>query len=275
LGLGIPFVLVHLAVLAVPVIGWSASAAVVALVSYVTRGFGITLFYHRCFAHRALRVSRPVQFLGAVLGAAAAQRGPLWWVAHHRVHHRHTDRAGDPHSPKVDGFWYSHVLWIFDPVNAATDMRHVGDLARYPELRLLDRFEHVVPVTAGAGCFALGSLLAHLSPGLHTSGMQMTLWGFVLPTVLLYHSTFAVNSIAHRFGRRRFATPDESRNNWFVSALIFGEGWHNNHHRFPAGARHGLGRFELDLTWLVIRLMASLHLARDVRVPRSVLERAS
>lgn len=266
-GLGAPFLLLHIAVLGVVFVGWSWAALVVGALSYAVRAFGITAFYHRCFAHRSFRVPRGVQLAGAVLGAAAAQRGPLWWVSHHREHHRYTDRPGDPHSPVVDGFWYSHVLWIFDPDNAATDVTRVQDLARFPELRLLDRFEHVVPMVTALASFALGAVLSHVAPGLGTSGLQMVMWGFVIPTIALYHSTFAVNSLAHRFGRRRFDTPDASRNNWLIAALVLGEGWHNNHHRFPNCARQGIGRFELDPTWWGIRALAALGLASDLRRP--------
>jgi stearoyl-CoA desaturase (delta-9 desaturase) len=265
--LGAPFLALHAAVLGVVLVGWSRAALLVALVSYTVRAFGITAFYHRCFAHRSFRVPRAVQLAGAVLGAAAAQRGPLWWVAHHRAHHRYTDRPGDPHSPVVDGFWYSHLLWIFDPANAATDLARVSDLARYPELRLLDRFEYLVPAAAASSSLALGVVLGHVDPGFRTSGAQMLVWGFVVPTVALYHSTFAVNSLAHRFGRRRFETSDDSRNNWVIAALVLGEGWHNNHHRFPASARQGLSRFELDPTWWGIRALAALGLASGLRLP--------
>ncbi len=262
---GLPFVLVHLAALGVVAVGWSPAAVTLALASYLTRAFGITAFYHRCFSHRAFRVSRPVQFAGAVLGAAAAQRGPLWWVAHHRTHHRYTDEPGDPHSPNVDGFWYSHVFWVFEPANAHTDLDRVRDLARYRELRVLNRFEHVVPLAAASASFGLGVVLAHAYPQLHTSGVQMAVWGFAVPTVALYHATFAVNSIGHRYGTRPFATRDCSRNNRLVAVLMLGEGWHNNHHRYPTSARHGLGPLELDPTWWGIRLLVSLGLARDIR----------
>jgi stearoyl-CoA desaturase (delta-9 desaturase) len=266
-GLGTPFVLLHVGVLAIVLVGASRVALAVGVISYGARAFGITAFYHRCFAHRSFRVPRAVQLAGAVLGAAAAQRGPLWWVSHHRAHHRFTDRPGDPHSPVVDGFWYSHVLWIFDPDNAETDLARAEDLARFPELRFLDRFEYLVPATFALACFALGTVLGHAAPGLRTSGPQMLVWGFVVPTVALYHSTFAVNSLAHRFGRRRFETPDASRNNWLIAVLVLGEGWHNNHHRFPNSARQGLGRFELDPTWWGIRALAALGLASGVRRP--------
>ena len=265
--LGMPFLLVHVAALAVVVVGWSPVAVAVAIASYATRAFGITAFYHRCFSHRAFRAPRVVQFAGATLGAAAAQRGPLWWVAYHRAHHRSTDRPGDPHSPVLDGFWYSHVLWIFDAENVGTDLTRVKDLARYPELRFLDRFEHLVPGATAAAMLALGAVLASLSPGLGTSGAQLVVWGFVIPTVVLYHSTFAVNSLAHRYGRRRFDTPDASRNNWLISLAVLGEGWHNNHHRFPTTARQGIGPFEFDPTWWGIRALAAVGLASSVRRP--------
>jgi stearoyl-CoA desaturase (delta-9 desaturase) len=265
LRLGIPFVLLHVAVLGVVFVGWSPVALIVAAVSYVTRAFGITGFYHRCFSHRSFRVPRAVQLGGAILGAAAAQRGPLWWVAHHRVHHRFTDRPGDPHSPVVNSFAYSHVLWIFDPKNAQTDLNRVKDLAGFPELRLLDRFQHLVPAVLAVGMLALGSAMHHVDPRLGTSGSQMLVWGFVIPTVVLYHATFAVNSLAHRFGRRRFDTPDDSRNNWLISLLVLGEGWHNNHHRFPNSARQGIGSFEVDLTWWGIRALVALGLASELR----------
>ena len=263
--LGLPFAFLHLGLLGLVFVGWSYVAIGAAVVSYATRAFGITGFYHRCFAHRAFSVSRRVQFLGALAGAAAAQRGPLWWVAHHREHHRFTDEFGDPHSPVVDSFLYSHVLWIFRPQNAATKIELVPDLASFPELRLIDRFEHVVPGAFAALMFAIGTALGQLDPRLHTSGLQMLAWGFVLPTIVLYHSTFAVNSIGHRFGRRRFETPDASRNNWVVALLVLGEGWHNNHHRFPTSARQGIGRYEVDPTWWVIRGMRSLRIATSLR----------
>lgn len=263
--LGAPFVLCHLALLGLIFVGWSGFAVVVALISYSVRAFGITAFYHRCFSHRAFKVGRAVQFAGALVGAAAAQRGPLWWVGHHREHHRFTDQVGDPHSPVIDSFWYSHVLWIFQPENAETRTDLVPDLAAFPELRLIDRFEHLVPTLFALGMFTLGVIAGHLDPALHTSGPQLLEWGFFVPTIALYHSTFAVNSFAHRFGKRRFATPDASRNNLVVALLVFGEGWHNNHHRFPTSARQGIGWYEVDPTWWGIRLLETLHLARALR----------
>jgi stearoyl-CoA desaturase (delta-9 desaturase) len=266
LPLGVPFVLVHLACLGVVVVGWSPVALVACCVSYVVRGLGITAFYHRGLTHRAFETSRPVQLAGAVLAASAAQMGPLWWVGHHRVHHRHSDRAGDVHSPR-DGMAWSHVLWVFSPHNATTRDAEVQDLARYPELRFLDRRPHLAPAVFAAATFAVGTFLDRVWPALGTDGWQMLVWGFFIPTTLLYHATFAVNSLGHRRGRRQFATADDSRNNWAVALVSLGEGWHNNHHRFPRSARHGLRRREVDVTYLVLRTMAAVGLVRNLRSP--------
>lgn len=271
---GLPFTLVHLGVLAVPVVGWSWVALCGAAVLYVTRMLGITVFYHRGFAHRAFKMRRPVQLAGALLGAAAGQRGPLWWAATHRVHHRYTDRPGDPHSPVSDGFLHSHIGWLFRPLPAAPG--NVTDLARFPELRLVDRYHHIAPVLTAVAAFGAGAALNRIDPALHTSGPQMLVWGFFVSTTLLYHATFSVNSVAHRFGRQRFATGDASRNNGWVALLTLGEGWHNNHHRSPASARQGLTRLELDPSWWFIRALAALHLVGGPRpVPARVWAEAA
>ena len=270
--LGVPFGLVHLSCLAVLLVGWSPVAVGVCVGMYVARLFGITGFYHRYFSHRAFRVSRPVQFGGALLGASAAQRGPLWWAAHHRRHHRATDRPGDPHSPVQGGFLRSHVFWIFAPANHDTDVALVEDLAAYRELRFLDRYHHVVPAATIAAMFVLGVVVGHVWPGSHTSGPQMLVWGFSISTVCLYHATFAINSLAHTVGTRRYDTNDTSRNNWALALLTMGEGWHNNHHRFPTAARQGFAWWELDVTWLGLRALSKLRVVRDLRpVPPRIL----
>ena len=273
--IGLPFVAVHLSLVALFFVGWSPVALAVAVVSYVVRSFGITVIYHRALSHRAFTMPRPVQALGAAVATSAAQRGPLWWTSHHRVHHRHTDRANDPHSPVTGTLAWSHLLWLFEAAHQPTDLHQVRDLARYRELRVLDRFHHAVSGLLVAGLFGLGVLLQHLDPSLATSGPQLVIWGFSLPTVVLWHSTFAINSVAHRWGRRRFETADASRNNWVLSLLTLGEGWHNNHHRYPVSARQGFARGELDPAWWVIRVMAACRLARNLRpVPEQVLAEA-
>lgn len=273
--LGVPFVGVHLGCIALIIVGWSPTAIAVAAFMYIIRMFAITAFYHRYFSHRSFHLGRSMQLAAAVLAGSAAQRGPLWWAAHHRRHHRFTDRPGDPHSPVLDSMASSHVLWIFASANQETDYSIVEDLAAFPELKFLDRFHHVVPILTAGVMFGLGALIGHLAPSTHTSGPQMLVWGFCLSTVVLYHSTFMVNSVAHRFGTRRFDTKDASRNLWWLALLTLGEGWHNNHHRFPGGARQGFGRYELDITWLGLRVLRRIGLVKNLRpVPPTLLAAA-
>lgn len=271
----LPFVAMHLACVAVLWVGISPVAVGVAAALYAVRMFAITGFYHRYFSHRTFRTSRGVQFVAALVGASCVQRGPLWWAAHHRHHHRHADTAHDPHSPKVHGFWRSHAGWFLTRRGFRTNWERIPDLAKYPELRWLDRFDTLVPVALAAGLYAFGAWLDATWPGLGTSGAQMLVWGFFVSTVVLFHATVTINSLAHRFGTRRFPTRDDSRNNLWLALLTFGEGWHNNHHFFPGSARQGFRWWEVDLTWYGLRLMALLGLVRDLKpVPAWVLAKA-
>ena len=270
-----PFVGLHLACLAVVWVGVSPVALIVAVALYAVRMFAITGFYHRYFSHRTFRTSRVLQFVFALIGASSVQRGPLWWAAHHRNHHRHADTAADPHSPTVHGFWRSHAGWFLTREGFRTDWSRIPDLARYPELRWLDRYDTVVPVALAAGLYALGAVLERVAPSLGTSGPQLLVWGFFISTVVLFHATVTINSLAHRFGKRRFDTRDDSRNNLWLALLTFGEGWHNNHHFFPGTARQGFRWWEIDLTWYGLRAMALVGLVRDLKpVPAWVLAKA-
>jgi len=247
----VPFLAIHAIPLAAVLTGITARAVGVAIVFYVARMLFVTAGYHRYFAHRSYRVSRPVQLLLAFGGTTAAQKGPLWWAAHHRAHHRRTDRPGDVHSP-ADGFWWSHVGWILSDRHKRADERLVADLAAFPELRWLDRHDWVGPWTlAGVSYLVAG-----------WSGLVI---GFFGSTVAVWHATFLVNSAAHVFGRRRYDTPDTSRNSLPVAFVTFGEGWHNNHHRYPAAARQGHAWWELDLTYLVLRGLAAVGVVHDLR----------
>lgn len=249
---GLPFVLLHLAPLLVLVTGFSAGDALLAAGLYVGRMFFITAGYHRYFAHRSYKLSRPAQLAMAVGGITAAQKGPLWWAGHHRRHHRYADGPRDIHSPR-DGLWWSHAGWVLSRRYKATDLAAVPDLARFPELRAVDRLQALGPWTLALACFGVAG------------------WGgvmaFVISTVALWHATFAVNSVAHLVGRRRYATPDTSRNCWPVALLTLGEGWHNNHHHYPPAARQGHRWWEVDVTWYGLRVLAALHVARDLRSP--------
>jgi len=269
--IGIAFALVHVACLSVILVGASLVAVLVGAVMFVVRALAITAVYHRGLSHRAYRMSRPVQFVGAFVGAAAAQRGPLWWVGHHRVHHRKADHPGDPHSPVQVGFGRAHVGWQFERDNRDARIEQVPDLVAFPELRWLDRWHYSAPVTLAVACVAVGMGLHAWAPGLGADGPQVLVWGFVVSTVVLWHVTFSVNSFAHRYGRQPFDTRDTSRNNWVVALLAMGEGWHNNHHRYPASARHGFFPGQLDATHALLRGLARLGIVSDLKpVPESV-----
>ena len=267
-----PFLALHLACFAAFWVGVSATALIVAVGLYALRMFAITGFYHRYFSHCAFRTSRAAQFVFAVLGASGVQRGALWWASHHRHHHAHSDAPDDAHSSRQHGFLWSHMGWFMARKNFAARHALVPDLARFPELRFLDRYDSLVPLALAAGLYGAGELAAHFAPALATSGLQLVVWGFCISTVALYHATFTTNSLAHRFGRRRYATNDDSRNNVWLALLTFGEGWHNNHHHFPGAARQGFYWWEIDLTYYGLRLLAALGIIWDLReVPVAML----
>ena len=268
----LPFLGMHLACIAVLWVGVSPVAVGVAIGGYYLRMFAITAFYHRYFSHRTFRTSRLVQFLGGFLGATSTQRGPLWWAAHHRLHHRHSDQPEDVHSPVQNSFYTSHMGWVLDTSNYRTRSEQIPDLMKFPELRLLDRFDVLAPIVYASACMLLGMFLESRAPQLGTNGPQLLVWGFFVSTVALYHGTFTINSLAHRWGARRYATADDSRNNWFLAILTMGEGWHNNHHFHPGSARQGFRWYEFDPSYYLLKLMESLRLVHDVRgVPERVV----
>ncbi|MGH8109605.1 MAG: acyl-CoA desaturase [Arenimonas sp.] len=268
----LPFIAMHFACLAVLWVGFSWFALWTAVALYVVRMFAITGFYHRYFSHKAFRTSRAVQLLFALIGAASVQRGPLWWAAHHRHHHRHADTEQDMHSPR-HGFFRSHMGWFLTKRGFATNFGNIPDLANYPELRYLDRFDIVVPIFLAAGLYLLGSLLETSAPQLHTNGPQLLAWGFFVSTIVLFHATVTINSLAHRWGTRRYKTNDDSRNNIFLALITFGEGWHNNHHHFPGSASQGFKWWELDMTYLALKTMSWLGLVWDLKAVPPQLKR--
>ena len=249
----IPFLALHLVPLLAIFTGVTRTDLIVCAALYLGRMFFITAGYHRYFAHRSYKMARVPQFLMAFGGTTAAQKGPLWWAAHHRDHHRYADTDRDIHSPSK-GFWWSHVGWFLANRFKQTNVDGIRDFARYPELRWLDRHDWV-------GAWALG-IATFLVFG--WSGLVV---GFFASTILLWHGTFLVNSVAHVFGRRRYETDDTSRNSLLVALATGGEGWHNNHHHYPASARQGFFWWEIDPTWYGLRLLSWLGVVRGLRTP--------
>jgi stearoyl-CoA desaturase (delta-9 desaturase) len=249
-----PLIAVHLALFAIPFVEFTFWSFVEFFILTRISGLGITVGYHRCLAHRSFKASRPVQFALAVAGCTALQNGPLWWTAHHRMHHRNSDTPRDPHSPVVNGFLYGHMGWLFVYEMLFPDMSLVKDLTKFPELVWLERLWMIPGPMMALVCYVC-------------FGMSGLIFGYCLGIVLMFHVTFAINSIGHLWGTQRFATGDGSRNNVILGVLAMGEGWHNNHHRAPSSARHGFMWYEFDLSYQFIRLLSVLGLAWDVKQP--------
>lgn len=269
----IAFVIVHLIPLAAIWTGATLFDWIVCAVLYFGRMFWITGGYHRYFAHKSYKTSRWFQFVIAFMAQTSAQKGALWWAAHHRHHHRHSDTPKDPHSMKLYGFWYSHVGWIIGPDYKETDFKTIGDYAKYPELVWLNKHYLVPPVTLAIFVMALGAWVNGGSPLLMFThhGLSTLFIGFFLSTVLLYHGTFSINSIMHKFGKQRYESGDESKNSLWLALLTMGEGWHNNHHYYEVAARQGFFWWEIDPTYYGLKFFSWLGLIHDLRgVPKHI-----
>jgi stearoyl-CoA desaturase (delta-9 desaturase) len=265
------YILFHAGIIGVFFAGVSTTAVIFALAMYLLRMFFITGFYHRYFSHKSFRSGRFFQWIMAFAGCTAGQRGPLWWASHHRYHHLKSDTNKDPHTPQK-GFLESHLLWIFRKENFNTNQDHIRDLARYPELVVLSRFHWVPFMIYGYTCYLTGELLNRHFPQLDTDGTQLLIWGFFISTVCLYHGTYTINSLAHKYGKRRFETKDDSKNNTLLALITLGEGWHNNHHRYPVSARQGFYWWEVDLTYIALKIISYTGLIGGLRpVPYSIL----
>ena len=256
----IPFVLTHLVCLAAIWTGVPAKGLLLAAILYFVRMWAITGGYHRYFSHRSYKTSRVFQFLIALLGQTSAQRGVLWWAAVHRHHHLHSDTIEDVHSPRHQGFLYAHFGWIFNPSNMKPDYGTVKDLTKYPELVWLDKQVYLPAILLGFGVWAWG-------------GWAMLVVGFFWSTVLLFHCTFFINSLAHVSGSQRYLTGDDSRNNFWLALITLGEGWHNNHHHYQSSARQGFLWWEVDVSFYVLRAMAWFRLVWDLRAPPAAIVR--
>ncbi|MBG99871.1 MAG: acyl-CoA desaturase [Solibacterales bacterium] len=247
-----------LAVVALFNVTWSA-VIVACVLHWMCACWGITMGYHRLHTHRSYRVPKLIEYFFAICGALTLQGGPIFWTAIHRVHHQNSDNEGDPHTPR-DGRWWSHMLWILygEPLHSKTEVmgKYAPDLMKDPFYRYLNDWHWLPLVILGVCLVSVG-------------GLPWLLWGIFLRVVVGLHFTWLVNSATHLWGTRRFETPDDSRNSWWVALLAFGEGWHNNHHAHPTSARHGLGKYEFDVSWVQIKLLERLGLAWDVKLPTS------
>lgn len=242
---------------------WSGLTICITL--YLLTAFGITAGYHRLLTHRSFRTSKLIEYLLGSLGCLANQGGPIQWSATHRIHHRHSDQEGDPHSPR-DGVWWAHLLWWMPYSTQCDDPAHyeryVADLVKDPFHRFLQRYQIFLPISLGIALFVVGQAWQGI-------GLSWVVWGMFVRTTALYHATWLVNSATHLWGYRSYPTRDQSTNLWWVALFSLGEGWHNNHHAFPRSARHGLRWWEIDFTYLMIRLMSLMGLTWQIHLPRS------
>ena len=263
----ITFIIVHLLPLAAIFTGATWFDWAMCAFFYFFRMFWITGGYHRYFAHKAYKTSRWFQFVIAFMAQTSAQKGALWWAAHHRHHHRHSDTPADPHSMKLYGFWYSHVGWIVGPDFKATDFKTIGDYAKYPELVWLNKHYLVPPTILALVIMALGGIVDGGSITMMFShvGFSALFIGFFLSTVITYHGTFSINSIMHKFGNQRYQTNDESKNSVWLALLTLGEGWHNNHHYYEVASRQGFFWWEIDITWYILKVFSWLGLVWDLK----------
>lgn len=251
----VPFFAMHAAVIVglffVP-LTWSGLALTIAM--YYVRMFGLNTGYHRYFSHRSFKTNRWFQFFLALLGTLTVQKGVLWWAAHHRNHHKYSDTKDDVHSPTVQGLWWSHVGWVLSRKYDKAPLETMRDFDKYPEIQWLNR-HFMIPV------IGMAVLLAVIG------GLSGFYWGFVVSTVLLWHGTFTVNSLAHLWGRRRYNTTDTSRNNLWIALITLGEGWHNNHHHYMNSARQGFFWWEIDPSYYVLKVLEKVRIVWDIRVP--------
>ncbi len=261
-----PFFLMHAACALVFWFGASPFAVWTCATLYFVRMFAITAGYHRYFAHASYKTSRWFQFVLAWIGASSVQKGPLWWAAHHRHHHAHSDTEADIHSPVTRNFWWSHMGWFLCTKYDDTPLHLIRPYSQFPELRWLNDYHAVPGILLGATLAITGNWLAIHAPQFGTNGPQLVLWGLI-STVLLYHGTFTVNSLAHVFGSRRYQTKDDSRNNLLIALITLGEGWHNNHHYAPSSERQGFFWWEIDIAHYVLVALSWLGVVWDLKRP--------
>jgi stearoyl-CoA desaturase (delta-9 desaturase) len=268
----IPLLFMHLCCAGVFFVqgGWPAFLIFSAM--YLLHVFALTAGYHRYFSHKTFKTSRSFQFILALIGTTAAQRDPLWWASHHRMHHQHSDTENDVHSPRHRGFWWAHIGWVMNRELLETRLDKVKEFAKYPELMWLNRHPYAPAFILASLLLAAGSFIHWVRPEWGVTGPQFLFYGFFLSTIAVYHVTFCINSVAHMVGRKPYAVDDDSRNNWLLALLAMGEGWHNNHHRYAVCARQGFRWWEIDFSYMILRALQFFRIVWDIREPpKSIL----
>jgi stearoyl-CoA desaturase (delta-9 desaturase) len=234
--------------------GVSAGSAIFCFIMCFMMMFGVTAGYHRYLSHRTFKTSRLFQAILALMGTLSLQKGNLWWAANHRDHHRYSDEKEDIHSPIQKGFWWSHIGWILSTDHEHTRWEKIKDFAKFPELVWLNTYW-------------LGVYIAMCVIVLLTLGLQYLVWGCFIATLISMHITFSVNSLLHLWGRRTYKTADQSRNNYFLAILTLGEGFHNNHHYYPASAAQGFHWWQIDITYYILWMLQKVGIVWGLRKP--------
>lgn len=275
IGVSYPLILMHLGCLGVFFVPFNTASWVLFLTIYALHVFTLTAGFHRYFSHKSFKTSRPFQFLLGFLGTMAAQKDPLWWASHHRLHHEHADSEQDPHSPRQGGFWWAHIGWVMQCQLDDTRYDKIKDLVKFPELMWLNRNPFLPTLLFAALLLLTGFAFQIFSPESGITGAQLIVYGFFLSTVAVYHVTFCINSVAHRYGKRRYNVEDDSVNNWLLAILTNGEGWHNNHHRYAVCTRQGFRWWEIDMSYFILRVLQLFRIVWEIREPpRSLLEKS-
>ena len=270
----VPFIGLHVLLFAGYWIGVNGTCLIFCLSSYFIRMFAITAFFHRYFSHNTFKTSKIVEILFGLLGTASAQRGPIWWAAHHRRHHQTSDTYQDTHSPHTQGFLKSHMLWFMSNKNYHTQSECVSDLLRKQHLLWIDRFDGIIPFIYMLMVGCLGAFIGRYT-SLPIGFFSAIYWGFIVSTVLVLHATFAINSFGHYFGKKVYATGDESRNNWLLAIITLGEGWHNNHHHWPISAKQGFSKYQIDISYYLLVLMRKLGIVSQIKnIPNHKIDEA-
>ncbi|MDX2226164.1 MAG: acyl-CoA desaturase [Verrucomicrobiae bacterium] len=265
------FISIHIACLLILVVPFTWLGLGLCLGFFFLRKFAITAGYHRYFSHRSYKTSRLFQFLLAFIGGMSTQKGAIWWAANHRHHHKYSDRVEDIHSVDRDGFYWAHVGWVLSKEYDTFDQDSVKDLTRYPELVFLDKLHFIPPITLAAVCVLTGWWTGGL-----IGASTCFVWGYLVSTVILYHTTFSINSLCHKFGSRRYETGESSKNSLILALITLGEGWHNNHHHYPLSTRQGFFWWEIDITYYILKVLSWFRIVWSLqRPPRHLTAQAA